>query len=82
MKYAVTILTCLALASELPEMAAMTHTEIGIHALAFGHALRSTTASLFQIPQPVWLIAMGIVLIALSWLVRRRASRSASRSSR
>lgn len=86
MKYAVTILACLALVSMLPEMAAMTQTRIGIEALSFGHALRNSAASLFRIvsstPQPVWLVAVGLLLIGLSWFVRHQASRSASQSSR
>lgn len=86
MRYAVTILTCLALVSILPELAANTHTMVGTLASSVGHALHGSTTWMFRIvsetPQPCWLVTVGILLIALSWFVRHRASRSAAQSSR
>jgi hypothetical protein len=85
MKYALTILTCLALSSILPELAAMTHTSADTHAFSLGYALRHTPPWLFHIlsetPQACWLVTIGILLIALSWFVRHRASRRAAQRS-
>ena len=86
MKYAVTILICLALVSTLPELAAMGHSTVGPRALTLSQTFSSGSEWLFRIvsstPQPVWLVAIGMALILLSWFVRRRLSRSVSQSSR
>lgn len=85
MRYAITILICLALGSILPELAAMTHGSAATYAFSFGYALHNTPwlfHILMETPQSCWLVTIGIALIILSWFVRHRASRSAAQSSR
>jgi hypothetical protein len=84
MKYAIAILVSLALLSLLPDLAGSTHTTIGVQAFSFSQSVRSSMAWALRvvsgIPQPVWLVSIGVLLIVISWFVRRGMSWSASQS--
>jgi len=85
MRYAITILICLTIGSILPDLAKLTHTSARIHASLVGSMLHNSSSWLVHVvsatPQACWLVTIGIVLIALSWFVRYRATRRAKQSS-
>lgn len=85
MKYAIAILICLTLGSVVPKLSAM-RSVLGAEVFVLGHRVGASMAWLFHlvasVPQTCWLITIGIVLIGLSWFVRRQALRSAAQRSR